>query len=64
MTVADFTTLISSVGFPIAACIAIWWKSNKDTEAHQEEIKALSDAINNNTLAVTKLVDKLGGESA
>lgn len=62
MDVGSITTLISSVGFPIAACVAIWWKSNKDTEAHAEEVKSLSAAINNNTVALTQLVDKLGSD--
>lgn len=63
MDTTAITTLISTVGFPIAACIAIWWKSNKDTEAHKAEVQALSEAINNNTLAITKLLDKLGSEA-
>lgn len=45
-------TAISTVGFPIVCAAALFWKSN-----HTE--KELSDALNNNTLVMQKLCDKL-----
>lgn len=50
---------ISSVGFPIVCCIAMWYLNMKGDERHQSEIQQLQEAINNNTLALTKLVEKL-----
>ena len=49
-------TAISTVGFPIVCAAALFWKSN-----HTE--KDLTDALNNNTLVMQKLYDKmdLGG---
>lgn len=49
-------TAISTVGFPIVCAAALFWKSN-----HTE--KDLTDALNNNTLVMQKLCDKmdLGG---
>jgi hypothetical protein len=69
----DFNTIIGaigSVGFPIVACIAIAWFFNKVNEnyrqdikeltaSHKEEAQSMRDALNNNTLALQKLLDKL-----
>lgn len=55
----DFSTvsqLISSVGFPIAACVALFWQMNKESTQHKEEMNALQESLNKNTLAITKLV--------
>ena len=44
--------VISSVGFPIVACIGLaYFIAN--------EIKQLREALNNNTLVIQKLLDKL-----
>lgn len=55
------TTIINNVGFPIATFFVCAWYINKQSDAHKEEISNITDAINNNTIALTKLVDKLGG---
>lgn len=63
-------TLITSVGFPIVACMAMAWyvkyttdQNNADVKAmqqeHKEEMNKVTEALNNNTLAIQKLVDKL-----
>lgn len=48
--------LISSVGFPIAACVALFWQMNRESTQHKEEMNALKESLNQNTLAITKLV--------
>ena len=55
----DVLTLIGSYAFPIAMCIIMFWKSAKDTETHKQEMDKMSEALHNNTLALTRLVDKL-----
>lgn len=55
-TVAQF---ISTLGFPIAVCLLCFWYINKREQQHKDEISDLSTAINNNTLVMQKLVDKL-----
>ena len=55
----DIVTIISTVGFPIAACVALFWQTNEMQKNHQEEMDCLKEALNNNTLVVQKLVDKL-----
>lgn len=62
--------MISSVGFPICACVflAIFVRDStegyrndvKDLQKeHKEEIAKVSEALNNNTLVIQKLCDKL-----
>lgn len=72
----DFTSIlqaIASVGFPIIACIGIAWFFNRVNEnyrvdikelskQHQDEMKAMTEAVSNNTLALQRLVDKLDAD--
>lgn len=57
------TQLISSIGFPILACVYMFKYMNKQSETHKEEIDKLSTAVNNNTIIITKLYERLGGNS-
>lgn len=62
MDISTISTIISTVGFPIAACIAMFWYNNKQSDIHKQEIDKLSDALNNNTIALTKLTDAIGSD--
>jgi len=42
-------SLISTLGFPIAVSIALFWYINKQGESHKEEIDALRETIAENT---------------
>lgn len=55
--------LVSTLGFPIACCIAMFWQNNKLNESHKAEVSKLNEAINNNTIALNHIIDKLGGTS-
>ena len=55
--------LISSLGFPIACCMAMFWQNNRLNERHKEETTKLNEAINNNTIALNHLIDRLGGSN-
>lgn len=50
---------ISTVGFPIVACIALFIRMDKSDQHHEQEVDKLSEAINNNTIVMTKLVERL-----
>lgn len=52
-------TAISTVGFPIVVACAMFWKMNKQDEDHKQEMSKVTEAINNNTVALTKLIDRL-----
>lgn len=67
----EIVQIISTVGFPITMCggMAYFVKYITDehrkevstlNEQHSEEIKKISEAINNNTLALQHLSDTLG----
>lgn len=62
--------MITSVGFPIVACIFMGWYVKYQTDnyrnevrdmqkEHKDEIAKLSEVLQNNTLAIQKLCDKL-----
>ena len=63
MDMSEITTIISTIGFPIAACIAIFYMMNKEREDHKNEVGALKGVISeiNQTLASLKqlIEDKL-----
>lgn len=54
------TTLITSVGFPICMCLVMAWYIKYVTDKHDEEMKQVTEALNNNTLALNELCNKLG----
>ena len=60
MDVGVLTQLIGSLGFPIAMCVALLWIVVKLNEQHKSEMDKMTEALNNNTIALTKLASKLG----
>lgn len=56
---ASILEIISTVGFPIACCIAMFIQQNKMSENHKNEMSEMKSAIDNNTIALTKLIEKL-----
>lgn len=59
MDVNGISTIISTVGFPIAMCIYMIYAIQKMNESHKAEIDELRTTIENNTVAVVKLVERL-----
>lgn len=53
---------IKQLGFPIAVAVALFWQNTKLNEQHKEEMSKVTEALNNNTLALTELKDKIGGK--
>lgn len=54
--------LVGSLGFPVVMCGALFWRMVKSDEQHKAEMDKLSEALNNSTIALTKLSDKLDKE--
>lgn len=54
--------VVGSLGFPIVMCGGLFYRMIKSDEQHKAEMDKLSEALNNNTLAITKLSDKLNKE--
>ena len=59
---SDVITAISSVGFPIVMSIILIYFVRDESEKHKQETNDLRQAINSLELAITRLVDKIGGE--
>lgn len=55
MDVASITSMISSVGFPIVACIFMAYMLKEMTDKHESEMNGMRDALNANTNAISKL---------
>lgn len=70
----NYVQLISSLGFPIIACIAMAIYVKEESKNNREDVKELNEkhskemlefkdeiktALNNNTIALTKLCEKL-----
>lgn len=60
MDLNSIAGIIGSLGFPIVACCYMAWSNEKESLRHQEEMQNAVTAINNNTLALTKLAERLG----
>lgn len=65
---------ITTVGFPIVCCGAMMYyvkysndRNREDIQKlnsdHKEEMNQITQALNNNTIALQKLCDKLGAET-
>lgn len=74
MPVSELIGAVASVGFPIVCCVAMMYYVKYLTDKHIEETKELNkqhsdematfkdevkEALNNNTIAITKLCEKL-----
>ena len=55
----NIVNVISSVGFPIAMCLLLFWYMQKESENHKSETNSLKEAINELRIAITTLVNKL-----
>lgn len=51
--------IITQVGFPICVSLMCFWYIKVIQEKHKAEISELAKAIQNNTLVMQQLVDKL-----
>lgn len=71
MTASDIVTLITTVGFPIVMCGGMAWyvkyitdnnrlDITREREQHNEAMTKVTEAINNNTLALQHLTDLIG----
>lgn len=67
------TQAVTTIGFPIVMCGAMAWyvkyiadkhreEVTKLNEQHQQEMENVTTAINNNTLALTKLCERMKKE--
>lgn len=55
MDMSEIVQLIGSLGFPIVACIALFWQLNKQNEYHKQETDSLKEAIDELKVAIMQL---------
>ena len=66
MDANTIVTLVGSLGFPICACIGLGLFVTSELRSmrsdHKEEMAKMTEAVNNNTMVIQKLVDKMGDD--
>lgn len=73
MEIEPILTAITTVGFPIVIALLLMWYVRDTSQAHRadieklnerhsEEMKGVQEALNNNTLALQRLCDRLDKE--
>lgn len=73
MDIQALMQAVTTLGFPIVCCGAMMWYVKYITDKNREEVSRLNDqhkeemadvttAINNNTIALTRLCEMIGGE--
>lgn len=61
----DFSTvagLISSVGFPIFACVYLAWNQRDQDARYREDLTKMRETVENNTKIMVKICEKLDVE--
>ena len=59
MDIQAIVTAISTVGFPVVMCGALFWYMTEKNKSHKEEKNALKDAITDLRVAITELISKI-----
>lgn len=55
----EIITAISTVGFPIVACIYMAYVNKQQTDAHKEEMNKVTEALTDLKIVITELRDTL-----
>lgn len=55
MEIGTLIEVIASVGFPIVMCLILFHYMQQQNEKHEQEIKELTNTINNNTKILAEL---------
>ena len=58
----DFNQIISSIanlGFPCILCVLMFWKMDKQDENYRNVMQNMERTIQDNTLAITKFIEKV-----
>ena len=48
-------TFITTIGFPIAMCLLIFWRMGQESESHRQEVNTLQETIKENTVILGQL---------
>lgn len=59
MDANSIITIVSTLGFPIVMCGALFWYMIKQNEQHSTESREMRDAVNELKIAIVELTDRL-----
>lgn len=59
MGVNEVLASVSSVGFPIVACVYMVYVNKNQTDSHKEEMNKVTEALSDLKIVITELKDKL-----
>lgn len=59
MEFEQILTLIGNYAFPICCCVYLFWSQAKERDAHKNEMQQVTEALHNNTIALTELKEMI-----
>lgn len=59
MDLNTISTIFANLGVPVACLVATFYLWYQEMQSHKEEVTKLQDALNNNTLVLQKLLDRM-----
>lgn len=59
MDITLINQLIGNLGFPIVCVLAMFYLQIKERESHRSEMEEITKAVNNNTIILQRLLEKL-----
>ena len=62
MDLNTISTIFANLGVPVACLAVTFYLWYQETQSHKEEVNKLQDALNNNTLVLQKLLDRMEEE--
>ena len=62
MEMTEVMQLIASLGIPNVVEIYIIYVNREQSSKHADEVKGMTEAINELKIVLQKLIDKIGGE--
>ena len=57
--IMDFVNIVTNIGFPIACVMFLGIYVKELTDAHKEEVAALTEKLSAQTITIQRLVDKI-----
>lgn len=59
MEAATFIEMVNMIGFPIAACVALFWMNREQAKYYRQLLSDFQDTIDQNTKALNHVINKL-----
>lgn len=59
VTVSEVTTIITTLGFPIAVCLILFYYIYQQQKLHKEEVDGLKEEITQLCIKLQSLTDKI-----